>query len=105
MTEWEINKSITFILALILIITPLFYAAFLIGTLAHELNHAKHSTDMTLIKINYNMGGEAYGHFTQQDSEANAYLVGSIVTGAVLLIVTFAGFIVLENIKRCRNEL
>jgi hypothetical protein len=88
-------KRLTFVLALMFIISMMSYSAFMFGTLAHELTHASHAVNLKAIEVNYDASGAAYADIFVGDTEEYAYFNGALMMSTMLLLGLFSLIIVM----------
>lgn len=92
----KINKKITFITALTIIVGVFMYFSLLIGTLAHELVHSTHAKSVEAIIVEYDTSGEMRGS-TFKHSHEWVYFNGWIVESCVFMILLASLIVIVKN--------
>ena len=90
-------KKITEFFSLIIVTSMMVYSAFIVGTLFHELTHAKNAEQLHYIHVNYDGSGETSADVFIDDNEEKAYLNGAVVTASLILLSQFSLFILLHK--------
>jgi hypothetical protein len=93
----HLNRKITKIVSLIIVMGMIVYSSLIIGTLFHEFTHTRHSINPHFVQINYDTSGVTSAQEFTESDENQAYFNGTAITISLILLSQFALFILIRQ--------